>query len=642
MKTRVFAKRSLSGARVSPTPRAAIRRAPENAGVRQIVRAPGTASAAPQVEPYLGSLDGRGQALAPSLRADMEPRFGADFANVRMHTGPQAAGSAAALGARAYTFDRHVVFGAGEYSPETAAGRRLVAHELAHVLQQRGSAGQNVQRQVDPNYVVDDPYAGSRKTGAPERVFFGRDSDKVPAGQNAKIDAFKSGKDQSTSLTLLGLATEDELAAKPGLPGERAKAVDAALGTALAVAPKTRHDGARAVTAGAAARTKNRPDLRFNRAVELLRPGEASWNPDTAPGLAQACKDPTEKAFQKAKQKAFDWIDAVRVEVKKRPVAGMIAMDMAKFFGNHDASTARRLDHNLGLIRDELERLAKAANHRCAEPNDTACFGAIAFNALGEMTVCSGFESHSPEEQASVLVHEASHSTAGLRITGKKNMSDTRDLAYRHERLVNLLGQINPDDALSNADSYAMFLVARQAAPALAAEGQSPPADPAPAGFADAATARDSTKALALAQEWIRAAWHKANQLHGVLAIVGVGEPAPAAFSNLAKLFPPILSAATIRGDDLLMLAGVLDRYVELRRLFQKPIAISPGAFTRLRASGSSLALTVSPVFLMMPEEEKIMSIVDRAIELLGTAQISVAMRPKYREFVKLVHGRPE
>ena len=73
---------------------------------------------------------------APSF----EPRFGYDFSQVRIHTDARAAESARAVNARAYTVGREVVFGAGQYSPGTAAGQRLLAHELTHIVQQRASA----------------------------------------------------------------------------------------------------------------------------------------------------------------------------------------------------------------------------------------------------------------------------------------------------------------------------------------------------------------------------------------------------------------------------------------------------------------------------------------------------------------------
>jgi Domain of unknown function (DUF4157) len=70
----------------------------------------------------------------------MERRFGHDFSQVRVHTDAQSAASARAVGALAYTVGQQVVFGAGQYGPGTASGQRLLAHELAHVVQQRSGA----------------------------------------------------------------------------------------------------------------------------------------------------------------------------------------------------------------------------------------------------------------------------------------------------------------------------------------------------------------------------------------------------------------------------------------------------------------------------------------------------------------------
>lgn len=79
-----------------------------------------------------------GRAFDPAINSFMSSRFGTDFSSVRIHVDTQAAQSAAAVGARAYTVGRDVVFGAGQYDPAGRAGRHLIAHELAHVVQQEG------------------------------------------------------------------------------------------------------------------------------------------------------------------------------------------------------------------------------------------------------------------------------------------------------------------------------------------------------------------------------------------------------------------------------------------------------------------------------------------------------------------------
>ncbi|MDP8993221.1 MAG: DUF4157 domain-containing protein [Actinomycetota bacterium] len=86
-------------------------------------------------------LQSPGQPLDRQTRAFMEPRFGHDFSRVRVHTDRKAAESARAVDALAYTAGAHVVFGPGSYEPQVERGRRLLAHELAHVALQP-SAGE--------------------------------------------------------------------------------------------------------------------------------------------------------------------------------------------------------------------------------------------------------------------------------------------------------------------------------------------------------------------------------------------------------------------------------------------------------------------------------------------------------------------
>ncbi len=90
-----------------------------------------------------------GQPLDGASKAFFEPRFGHDFSSVRVHTGQEAATAAADVSSQAFTLGRHIVFGDGEFAPDRAAGRRLLSHELAHVIQQ-GAAGRVGQTPVEP------------------------------------------------------------------------------------------------------------------------------------------------------------------------------------------------------------------------------------------------------------------------------------------------------------------------------------------------------------------------------------------------------------------------------------------------------------------------------------------------------------
>lgn len=77
-----------------------------------------------------------GRVLSASEAGFFAPRFGQDLSHVRVHEGPQVDQAAAAIGARAYALGNNIALASGEYTPETADGRRLMAHELTHTLQQ--------------------------------------------------------------------------------------------------------------------------------------------------------------------------------------------------------------------------------------------------------------------------------------------------------------------------------------------------------------------------------------------------------------------------------------------------------------------------------------------------------------------------
>ena len=85
-------------------------------------------------------VDSPGRPLDGTIRADMESRFAHDFSRVRVHDDAAAAASADAVRADAYAVGSHVVFNAGRWAPQSAPGRRLLAHELTHVVQQDGGA----------------------------------------------------------------------------------------------------------------------------------------------------------------------------------------------------------------------------------------------------------------------------------------------------------------------------------------------------------------------------------------------------------------------------------------------------------------------------------------------------------------------
>lgn len=144
-----------------------VRRTPEEPDAEDKVRTKPAANAAP-VAPGANAAPaspgaaaavrsvGGGKPLGRAERAFFEPRFNADLSSVRVHDGPAADRAANAVGARAFALGNDITFARGEYRPGTQAGRRLLAHELAHVAQ----GGDRLQRELirqPPGRTADPP-----------------------------------------------------------------------------------------------------------------------------------------------------------------------------------------------------------------------------------------------------------------------------------------------------------------------------------------------------------------------------------------------------------------------------------------------------------------------------------------------------
>lgn len=111
----------------------------------------GDINASAETENYINTLSG-GKQLDEKTRSFFEPRMGCDFTNVKIHTGTAAAKSAHAVNALAYTTGNNIVFNEGRFNPETDNGKRLLGHELTHVIQQKNEQGlqrkNRIQRRV--------------------------------------------------------------------------------------------------------------------------------------------------------------------------------------------------------------------------------------------------------------------------------------------------------------------------------------------------------------------------------------------------------------------------------------------------------------------------------------------------------------
>ena len=162
---------------------------------RPLLRSATTAAAPPTIadDTISAAVGGAGAPLPASTRAFMEPRLGFDFSHVRIHADGAAADAARSVNARAFTLGRDIVFGAGSFSPDTFGGQRLIAHELAHVVQQ----GEG----VAPNAVQGAPFiqrdsstpAGMTSPNAPASVLAPPPSVGKPEDFQKRVSSPSSG-----------------------------------------------------------------------------------------------------------------------------------------------------------------------------------------------------------------------------------------------------------------------------------------------------------------------------------------------------------------------------------------------------------------------------------------------------------------
>lgn len=139
-----------------------------------------------------------GRPLCEGLRGRLEAHFGHDFSRVRVHADAQAAESARELTARAYTLGNDIVFGEGEYQPETSAGKQLLAHELTHVVQQNGAGTGVVADGLGISHV-----AGRRVQLAPAGVTFSLNIEQFEAKVRRAIASLAQVRSQAEESTFV-------------------------------------------------------------------------------------------------------------------------------------------------------------------------------------------------------------------------------------------------------------------------------------------------------------------------------------------------------------------------------------------------------------------------------------------------------
>ncbi len=333
-----------------------------------------------------------GVPLSGGARREMQAFFDQDLGDVRLHHDASAARSAADVGARAYTVGPHVVFGSGGYTPGTDAGRGLLAHELTHVLQQRGTGGP-----------AGDPIAIASHDAAEREAH--------AIGLAASAPGVNSAAAARTSAT----------APAPGL---RPSLVTPARGPVLDRQP----------TGGPA----------------TTRPGPTGPATTTIPTGTFACSADQTKKINAAWTTAGTWlgkaIPALTAYIGNpaSDIGGFVTRALTRNFHATDAATATTVRNKLTLIQGELATSTPSCptetqDPSCAKASKTAAY----VHGTPTVTVCPVFFDESDVEKAILIVHELAHQTTGNAIT---------DLAYLQDRYYRIS---STPDALRNAEPYA-------------------------------------------------------------------------------------------------------------------------------------------------------------------------------------------
>ncbi len=332
-----------------------------------------------------------GRPLDAATLAVMEPRFGHDFSNVRIHTDAQAAASARAVNALAYTVGSDVVFDTGQYAPELHAGRKILAHELTHVVQQ-GSMAQNTTNGLT---IGDPDDRHEQQARQMEQMVSQNVSRSVTKETWNQAQAF-SHPGQLTAMRLQRLVNPNFVSCNP---------------PSAAIAAITGNDPVGTITtanARAIELLSNAIDeLQFTR-NNIIAGAEATF-PTISDGVAQALQD---RFHMDASDRGI-WTGrgegSVQVLIRRFQGARQILADGAM---RYQCLGGAAVNFTFGGIN-------------CAGAGCTGATRAVSCEGVSRLVLCAPFWSDSADDQASTLMHECFHVYFGI-------IGDTGNLTNAH------------------------------------------------------------------------------------------------------------------------------------------------------------------------------------------------------------------
>lgn len=430
----------------------------------------GPAVAPPIVHEVIGT---PGHALDAGTRAFMEPRFGHDFSRVRVHAGTRAAASARAVGAQAYTVGPHVVFGADQYAPRTVDGQRLLAHELAHVVQQSGAgagaplgslaveasdAASEQQAEVVSARVADAP-GWQQARGAP-----GSSASVATVGPvlQRRVSPRMPSVRELLSTGLFNDVTDQEAHDVLVILKELAGRSDVDFRDTVAAMDREGLLSRFLAEVSEADRRDELETLRRITNVRVFTREHRQGATTVTTTVTGSCSPERFQQIASATTRAQEWLDraiAATDAFLAAPAAPGNAATrdaLTLHFKSVAPNVVRHVRGRLHHIRTDLTTV-DPFTVECHDTWDLECRVNAAYIPGGEperMVFCTSFFGGREDDRASMIVHESAHTqVGGVHIT---------DRAYRWERLMRSLTTggtlLTTEEALTNAESYNLFV----------------------------------------------------------------------------------------------------------------------------------------------------------------------------------------
>ena len=600
---------------------------------------------------------GGGHSLDSRVQSQMSSAFGHDFSGVRVHTDSRAATLSSDLQARAFTVGSDVAFASGEYQPGTMIGDALIAHELAHVVQQ-GTANRSDAPMLKGagDYDALEEDADASAVGAVLSMWTGAKNQRIGSGQRAaphlrsglKLQRcsrsapagigfgpapagpapgpfeftirgkFKKSKDfpneiffeegavaldgpEKAKVALLAMPASDMLTlngftSEEGDPAAKLAEVNARLDAVAAELVARGHDPAKISKVPKPADSEGRIDYRRLRSVEAVRPGSASGVPSAATPTTAPCAGSEETKFVDAEAEAEAMLAKAATALGPPVDPGMVPL-LTRFFSGWGPGDASTIKGNLLAIKTQLHQLLPPANHQCGIIKYAPCEAG------------SEAENHGPGAAAMMTMcptfFDALNSKkerAGTLIHESSHGTPgllTADEAYSHERLIEFLSLAT---ALKNADTYAL-LARLFDSPASMHVG---PAHPdALTGSMSPGEKEAARRAIAWMEKWLIWSYQEVSQLYNTIQTsIAAGHWTNSYYEETMGLVaspfgltsPPALPTKT----DQFKVAAIHDR-LHIMRFAEKGTAITinkaAGAGSDTWAAGPGTSVNLSPGF---------------------------------------------